>query len=329
MEKVRWGILGAGRIANEFAKGLSVLPDAELVAVGSRSQANADAFGDKYNIPRRHASYEALAKDTGVDAIYVATPHPMHKENTLLCLQGGKAVICEKPFTINAAEAISLVSYAREHGLFLLEAMWTRFLPVMVKVRELLAQRVIGDVRMVQADFGFRTAFNPASRLLAPELGGGALLDVGIYVTSFASMVLGPKAPVRVASLAHLGETGVDEQSAYVLEYDKGALAVLSTAVRTQSANEATILGTDGRIKVHSPFYGSTRLTLSVYGKEEQIIDVPFEGNGFNYEAAELMKGLRAGKTESDTLTLDETVAVMQTLDRIREPWGLKYPSEQ
>ncbi len=329
MNKIRWGILGAGRIANEFVTGLSVLPDAELVAVGSRTQANADAFGDKYHISHRHASYEALANDPDVDAIYVATPHPMHKDNILLCLQHGKAVICEKPFTINAAEATEVVNYAREHKLYLLEAMWTRFLPVMVKVRELLAQGLIGEVRMVSADFGFRAGFNPAGRLFAPELGGGALLDVGIYVTSFASMVLGPKAPVRVASLAQLGETGVDEQSAYVLEYERGTLAVLSTAVRTATANEASILGTDGRIKVHSPFYRSTRITLNVYGKEEQVIDVPFEGNGFNYEAAEVMRGLRDGKTESDTLTLDETVAIMQTLDRVREPWGLKYPSEK
>jgi dihydrodiol dehydrogenase / D-xylose 1-dehydrogenase (NADP) len=328
MDKIHWGILGAGSIANAFATGLSVLPDAELVAVGSRTQANADAFGDKYHIAHRHASYKALANDPDVDAIYVATPHPMHKDNSLLCLQGGKAVICEKPFTINAAEAITLVNYAREHKLYLLEAMWTRFLPVMAKVRELLAQVVIGEVRMVFADFGFRAGFNPAGRLFAPELGGGALLDVGTYVTSFASMVLGPKAPVRVSSLAHLGTTGIDEQSAYVLEYEKGALAVLSSAVRTQSANDASILGTEGRIKVHSPFYRSTRITLSVYGKEEQIIDVPFEGNGFNYEAAEVMRGLRAGKTESDILTLDETVAIMQTLDRVREPWGLTYPSE-
>ena len=326
--KIRWGILGAGRIANDFAHGLSVLQDAELVAVGSRTQANADAFGEKYNIPHRHASYEALAADAAVDAIYVATPHPMHKDNSLLCLQGGKAVLCEKPFTINAKEAIAVVNYAREHKLYLLEGMWTRFQPTMVKVREILAQGIIGEVRMVNADFGFRAGFNPAGRLFAPDLGGGALLDVGIYVTSFASMVLGPKAPQSVVSLAHLGETGVDEQSAFVLQYERGTLAVLTAAVRTQTVVEATIFGTDGKIKVHSPFYRSSRITLSVNGKEDQSFDIAMDGNGFNYEAAELMRGLRAGKTESDGLPLDETIAIMQTLDRVREPWGVKYPTE-
>lgn len=329
MDKVRWGILGAGRIANDFAMGLSVLPDAQLLAVGSRTQENADAFGGKHQIPHRHASYEALAADPEVDVIYVATPHPLHHANSMLCLQSGKAVVCEKPFTINAAEASSLVTYARTHKLFLLEGMWTRFLPVMVKVRELLAQGIIGEVRMVQADFGFRAGFNQAGRLFAPELGGGALLDVGVYVASFASMVLGPKAPLNVVSLAHLGETGVDEQSAFTLEYQNGTLAVLSCATRTASANEATILGTDGRIRVHSPFYHSTSITLTVYGKDEKVIDVPIDGNGFNYEAAEVMRCLRARKTESDVLPLDETVAVMQTLDRVRAPWGLTYPSEK
>ncbi|HEY3291818.1 MAG TPA: Gfo/Idh/MocA family oxidoreductase [Anaerolineae bacterium] len=329
MNKVRWGILGAGRIANDFAMGLSELPDAQLLAVGSRTQENADSFGGKHNISHRYASYEALAADPDVDVIYVATPHPMHHANSMLCLQAGKAVICEKPFTINASEAASLATYARTHKLFLLEGMWTRFLPVMVKVRELLSQGVIGDVRMVQADFGFRANLNPAGRLFAPELGGGALLDVGVYVTSFASMVLGPKAPNHVVSLAHIGETGVDEQTAFALEYQNGTLAVLSCATRTSSANEATILGTTGRIKVHSPFYHSTRLTLSIYGKDDLVIDLPITGNGFNYEAAEVMSCIREGKTESDVLPLDETIAVMQTLDRVRAPWGLTYPTEK
>ncbi|MCL4506822.1 MAG: Gfo/Idh/MocA family oxidoreductase [Chloroflexi bacterium] len=329
MDKIRWGILGTGRIANDFAVGLSHLPDAELVAVGSRTQETADTFGAKYHILHRHASYEAMASDPGVDAIYVSTPHPMHKANSLLCLMGGKAVICEKPFTINAAEAAELITYARQHNLFLLEAMWTRFLPVMAKVRELLSRKAIGDVRAVTADFGFRTNFNPQSRLFAPALGGGALLDVGVYVISFASMVLGPKPPVRVVSLAQLGETGVDEQGSYVLDYGNGVLANLFAAVRTQSAQEAVILGTEGRIRIHSQFYHATRITLTQYGKEDRTIETPFEGNGFNYEAAELMRCLRAGKTESDILPLDETLAVLQTMDQIRKPWGLRYPTEQ
>lgn len=328
MDKIRWGILGTGGIANTFAKGVSVLPDAELVAVGSRKQETADVFANKYNIPHRHASYEALAHDPDVDAIYVCTPHPMHKDAVMVSLKGGKAVLCEKPFTLNAAEALEMITYARQHNLFLMEAMWTRFLPVMGKVRELVAQGVIGDVRAVMADFGFRTDFNPSSRLLAPELGGGALLDVGVYVTSFASMVLGGKVAPRIVSLADLGQTGVDEQSAFILGYPQGRLAMLFCAVRTESPHEAIVMGENGRIKVHAQFYHSTRLTLSVRGKEDQVIDVPYEGNGFNYEIAEVMRCLRAGKLESDILPLDETLAIMQTLDAIRAPWGLKYPTE-
>ena len=329
MDKIRWGILGTGGIANTFATGLSFLPHAELVAVGSRKQETADAFADKYNIPHRHAGYESLASDPGVDAIYVCTPHPMHRDASMLCLQGGKAVLCEKPFTINAAEAQELITYARQHRLFLMEAMWTRFLPLMGKVRELLAQKVIGEVRTVMADFGFRTDFNPSSRLLAPELGGGALLDVGVYTISFASMVLGGKLPSRIAGLADMGGTGVDEQSAYLLGYPNGALAMLFSAVRTDSPHEATILGENGRIKIHASFFNSTRLTLSVNGKEDQVIDAPFEGNGFNYETAEVMRCLRAGKLESDILPLDESLAIMQTMDTLRAPWGLKYPTEK
>jgi predicted dehydrogenase len=329
MEKIRWGILGTGGIANKFAEAVKALPDAELVAVGSRKQETADIFANKHNIPHRHASYELLASDPDVDAIYVCTPHPMHKDASMLSMKGGKAVLCEKPFTLNAAEAQEMITYAREHRVFLMEAMWTRFLPLMGKVRALLAQNAIGDVRAVMVDFGFRTDFDPRSRLLAPELGGGALLDVGVYVTSFASMVLGGKLPPRIVSLADLGQTGVDEQSAFILGYPQGRLAMLYCAVRTESPHEAVIMGENGRIKVHAPFYHSTRLTLSVNGKEDQVVDVPFEGNGFNYETAEVMRCMRAGKLESDILPLDETLAIMQTLDQVRAPWGLKYPTEQ
>jgi predicted dehydrogenase len=326
-DKIRWGILGPGNIAKKFAKGLSVLPDAELVAVGSRTQENADAFGDQFDVPRRHASYEALAADPKVDVIYVATPHPFHKENTILCLEAGKAVLCEKPFAINAAEAKEMIALAREKKLFLMEAMWTRFLPIIVKVRELLAKGVIGEVQMLNADFCFRAEFDPKSRLLAPHLGGGALLDVGIYPISLASMVFG--SPSRVTSLAHLGETGVDERSAYLLGYDGGQLAILSAAIRTDSPREVTLMGTEGKIRIHPEWWCGTTLTLSVEGQENKTIRLPLKKNGYEYEAIEVNERLREGKLESDVMTLDESLSIMQTLDKIREPWGLTYPMEQ
>ena len=324
-DKIRWGILGTGSIAKQFARGLAVLPDAELAAVGSRTQENADKFGDEFDVPRRHASYADLADDANVDAIYVATPHSFHKPNSILCLEAGKAVLCEKPFAINAREAAEMIDAARKKNVFLMEAMWSRFFPVTAKVREWLAEGAIGEVRMLEADFGFGAGFNRESRLFNPELGGGALLDVGVYAVSFASMVLG--APTRVAGLAHLGESGVDEESAMLLGYDKGEIAVLYTAVRINTPQHAFILGRNGRIEMPPQFWKPTRAMLSA-GDRSETIEIEFEGNGYNYEAAEVARCLREGKLESDAMPLDETLSIMKTMDRIREQWGLKYPME-
>lgn len=325
-EKIRWGIIGTGNIARQFARGLTSVPDAELVAVGSRSQESADKFGDMFDVPRRHPTYEALAADRDVDAVYVSTPHSLHMENTLLCLEHGKAVLCEKPFAINAQQAQQMVDKAREKNLFLMEAMWSRYFPLMGKIRDLLADGAIGDVRLVEVDFGFRTAFNPKSRLFDPALGGGALLDVGIYPVSLASMVLGR--PSRVMSMAHLGETGVDEQAAMLFGYEQGEIAVLSTAIRTSTPHVAVINGTLGRITIHAPWWQPTRMLLEVHGREKSEIEMPIKGNGYNYEAMEVGECLRAGKQESAVTPLDETLSVMQTLDEIRTQWGLKYPME-
>jgi len=266
------------------------------------------------------------AEDDQVDAIYVATPHPMHKANTMLCLAAGKAVLCEKPFTINAPDAREVIAFARERGVFLMEAMWTRFLPYMVKLRELLAGGAIGPVRMIAADFGFRAGFDPAGRLFDPNLGGGGLLDVGVYPISLASMILG--APAEIASLAQLGPTGVDEQAAFVFKYAGGEMAVLYTAVRTLTPMEAVIMGADGHIRLHSPWWRGTTMTLHPAGAEPEVIELPPEGNGYNYEAAEVGRCLREGAAESPVMGLDETISVMETLDRIRGQWGMTYPME-
>jgi len=323
---IRWGILGPGAIAQKFATGLKALDDAELVAVGSRSADRAKAFAEKYGAARAHGSYEALAGDDGVDAIYVATPHPMHKGHALLCVDAGKAVLCEKPFTINAADARAVVDAARAKKVFCMEAMWTRFLPPLVRLREMLAAGVIGEVRMVLGDFGFRTGFNPKSRLLDPNLGGGGLLDVGVYPISLASMILG--AADEVAALAEMGETGVDTQAGAVLKYPGGKLAVIATGVRTMTPMEATVLGTDGYIRLHRPWWRGSKMTVHKGDEVVEEIAAAIDGNGYNYEAAEVARCLRAGKTESGIMPLDETVSVMRTLDAIRTQWGLKYPME-
>ena len=266
-----------------------------------------------------------LAEDPDVQVVYIATPHPQHKDAMLLCLNHGKAVLCEKPFTVNAKEAAEVIDLARAKDLFLMEGMWSRFFPGMVRVRELLAAGAIGEARMLQADFGFRTDVNPEGRLFNLALAGGGLLDVGVYPISLASMLFGP--PTDVSGLAQIGETGVDEMAAVSLKYAGGQLASVVTGVRISTPSEATIFGTDGSLKLHAPFWNPVHLTLKAGGKTEEI-DVPFEGEGFNYEAQEVQSCLRAGKTESQVMPLDETLTIMQTLDTLRSQWGLKYPME-
>lgn len=323
----RWGILATGRIAQKFAQGLADAEGAELVAVGSRSQEKADAFADELDIPHRHGSYEALASDPEVDAIYIATPHPFHKDNALLCLSHGKGVLCEKPFTVNADEARAVIAAARDKGVFCMEALWTRFLPALTEARKLVADGAIGEVRMVRADFGFRTGWNPQGRLLNPELAGGGLLDVGVYCVSLASMVFGGAQPQRVAGLAALGATGVDEQAGYVLDYGQGRLAVLASAVRTNTPKAADILGTEGSIRLEPPFFACRRLELTA-GGQTRTIAPEFRGNGYQYQAEEVARCLAEGRTESQVMPLDETLTVIETLDALRAQWGLTYPME-
>ncbi|MDQ3250366.1 MAG: Gfo/Idh/MocA family oxidoreductase, partial [Chloroflexota bacterium] len=247
-------------------------------------------------------------------------------ENTLLCLHGGKAVLCEKPLTINAAEAQEIIQAARRHKLFLMEAMWTRFTPIVQEAHRLIREGAIGPLRMISADFGYRTSFREESRTFDPALGGGALLDVGIYPLSLASMLLGT--PDRIAGLAELGKTGVDEQSAFILGYAGGQLAVLATAVRTSTPHDAVIMGETGMIRIHPPFWIPQKMTLTVAGKPAQEIEMPYTANGYNYEAAEVANCVRAGKLESDIMPLDESLSIMQTMDAIRAQWGLRYPME-
>ncbi len=327
MKTIRWGILGTGGIAQKFSEALDILPDARMTAVGSRTQDSAEAFGAKWNIPHRHGSYAALMDDPEVDAVYIATPHTLHRENALGCLSAGKAVLCEKPFTINARQAEEVVALARKKRIFLMEAMWTRYFPIFVKIRSLLAEGALGEVRQVQADFGIRPAFDPKSRLFDPALGGGALLDLGVYPVSLASMVFG-EVPRRLVSAATLGSTGVDEQSAAIMEYSAGRLAVVSCSLRFTSPQEAHIIGTGGRIRIHRPWWFANTITLTRSGQAEEEISMPYLGNGYAHEALEVMDCLRSGKLESGVMPLEETLHIMQTLDAIRGEWGLKYPEE-
>jgi len=324
-EKTRWGILGTGRICRSFAEGLAVIPEAELVAVGSRTMEAAAGFAGTFKARRAHGTYEALAHDPQVDAIYIGTPHPLHCENTILCLEAGKAVLCEKPFAMHEREARRMVETARRTKRFLMEAMWTHFLPAVVRAFELVGKGAMGDLRMVHADFGFRAPFDPKGRLFDPALGGGSLLDVGVYPVSLATRLLGE--PTRIQSSATLGKTGVDEQAAMLLEYEGGRQAVLSSAVRTETSHAAWISGSEGRIKIEAPFWKGQRLLVSSGGKEEAI-DLPFEGNGYPHQAREVMRCLGEGLVESPRMTHEFSLLVMRTLDRIRVPWGIRYPAD-
>ncbi len=324
--KIRWGILSTGSIAKKFAAGLKSSPQAELVAVGSRRKETADAFADEFDIPRRHASYPSLVADAEVDAIYVATPHPMHHDDAILCLEAGKAVLCEKPFAMNELQSREMMEVAERCGIFLMEAMWTRFLPYYRKMRELIADGAIGEVRTVLADFGFRAGVNPEGRLFSPALGGGGLLDVGVYTVALANDLLGE--PEQVAALADIGTTGIDEQAACVLKYGGGRLASLFSAVRTSTPMEATVLGTEGHIRLEGPWWRGEKFTLCRAGKDAEQFHLPLVGNGYNYEADEVNRCLLQGRTQSETVPHADTLRTMRTLDRIRKQVGLTYPME-
>jgi predicted dehydrogenase len=362
METTRWGILGTGRIARLFAQGLQAAPGAELVAVGSRSAESAAAFLADVGSPdaRAHASYQDLAQDEGVDIVYIASPHIHHKDNALLCLEGGRAVLVEKPFTVNAAEAHEVLDLARSKGLFCMEAMWMRFSPTMAKLRETLESGAIGQVRMIDASLGFFNDFDPEDRLFDKDLGGGSLLDLGVYPISFIMSLLGK--PSQVSSTATKYESGVDEQAAVILTFDDDTIGVATCSLKAGQRNTAIIYGDKGSIEVgpltmptwmrvskfQRRFTGDSTgvsndgivdklrkvdLLKKVYGKVKEIVDtdrvrVGIDGNGYNYEAVEAGVRLAAGEIESPVMSHGATLDVMNVLDGIRAEWGLTYPGE-
>ena len=326
-EKIKWGIISTGHISGKFAEALEILPDAELVAVASRTQESANKFAQEHNIPRAYATYQELADDPDIDVVYIGTPHTFHLENSVMCMRKGKSVLCEKALTINAEEAREMVRVAREENVFLMEAMIPRQVPLLKKVMQWIKDGRIGEVRMVKASRCARGEFTHGARQLNPELGGGSLLDVGVYVISFAFQVLG-KAPIEAMGLSHIGEIGSDEQGVAVLKYDKGEIADLSFALRTEAVNEAYILGTEGYIKVHDLFAVPTKASLYIDRKEVEVIEEPIVGNALNYEAEEVMRCMREGLKESPFMPLEESIQIMEVMDKIRKPWGLVYSND-
>lgn len=367
-QPIRWAVLGTGAIARSFVEDLRLLPDAVLIAACSRDAGRGRAFLDAYAAPGRgkvYTSVEDLARDGDIDVVYVATPHSRHKVDCITCLEAGRAVLCEKPFAVDVDEARAIVEVARRTGKFCMEAMWMRFHPLIAKVGELIHSGRLGRVRYLTADFGYPTPYDPEGRFFNPALGGGALLDRGVYPLSLAQMLLGN--PSDIYGRAALAPSGVDEQETSLLTYPSGAQATLTSSLRSRLRNEALIVGTAGTIRIHEPFFAPTRVSLTphqelvgstphkedsrpggwksklkrsplarrvvngiakpmlrVLKNESTVFTEYVPGGGYQFEAAEVMRRLRAGETESPIMSLDDTIAVMETVSALRRSWATK-----
>jgi len=323
----RWGILGTGGIATAFARDLSYLNNHIVAAVGSRSLQSAEDWAMEFPGCRAYGSYEDLVNDPNIDAIYIATPHTFHAENSILALTAGKPVLCEKPFAVNARESSAMRDAAKDNGVALMEAMWTRYLPHVYTIRELLASGVIGNVVTVEADHGQRLADYANPRHWEPELGGGALLDLGIYPISFAHMVLG--IPDKITASASFTDKGVDAQTAAILDYKSGAQAIVSTTLSAKTSNRATISGELGRIEVDTVFYNPTSIRLIMHDGTTTEYPNKYVGHGLREQAQYFSELVQRGALDSELLSLDESIAIMHTLDEIRKQIGLTYPTER
>ncbi|MFE9576284.1 Gfo/Idh/MocA family protein [Nocardia sp. NPDC006044] len=323
--KIRWGILATGNIAKTFVGDLTLLPDAEVVAVASRTGTAARAFAAEHGIPRAYGQWEELVDDSDVDVVYVATPHAAHHAATALCLDAGKAVLCEKPLTLDAVQAMDLFERARAAGVFLMEAMWTRCVPAIVRLRELLAAGAIGEPRLVSADFSVDFDAGPGHRVRNPAMGGGSLLDVGIYPLTIARIALG--APDSVDARAVLTPEGVDETTAVTLTHSTGALAVLTSSIAVDGPCTATLSGTGGRIEMRRDFFAPNGFHIYRGADPVEYIEAPLIGRGMAHEAIEVHRCLRQGLLESPLVPWAETLDVLRTMDAIRARIGVVYPS--
>lgn len=325
MKQVRWGILSTGKIARAFAEALKLTPAGVLAGVGSRSLGSAEAFCAEFG-GTPYGSYEELAAAPDIDAIYIGTPHPMHAANAMLALEGGKAVLCEKPFTMNRREAEQVIALARSRKLFLMEAMWTRFLPAFEEARRIIDSGEIGRVHQVVADFGFFADVSPEHRLVNPDLGGGALLDLGIYPLSASAFLLGPVESVTAQAVL---QNGVDAQTAFTLKHANGGLSIGTASMRSRSPVELVVSGEKGYLRLHSRFHRAPAITVDSDASGSRTIDTPYLGNGYVHEILEVQRCLREGLLESPRMPLDETLALMGVMDEIRSQVGLRYASDR
>jgi len=325
-ETFNWALVGSGGITNSFLAGLKAT-NGNPAAIVSRSLERAKDFASRNGIEKFFDNYDRMLEDKTIDIVYIGTPHTSHRDFSVRALKAGKAVLCEKPSAINAVELRSMILAAQENNSFFMEAIWTLFLPPLVKVRKWLSGELIGEVKMVQANFGYNTHFDPKNRFFDLNLGGGALLDAGIYPLSIISMVFGGKKPLDIKSQLFFGETGTDEEDAVILSYGGSRIAFAAAATRTEMTNDAWIYGTRGMIHIPD-FLRARTARLLLNGKDEYFYQPDFISNGYNYEAQAVMNCLREGKVESPVITWDESMVLMETMDTIRSQWNYRYPCE-
>ncbi len=323
-----WGIIGLGKIARQFADDLRLLPNARLHAVASTSGERAEAFAAEFGAAHAFGRYEDMVHCPDLDVVYVATPHPFHCENTLLCLENGLPVLCEKPFAMNMAEARRMVAAARRNRVFLMEALWTRFIPSIEQVFQMVEQGEIGELHTIKADLGFKMPFDPASRVFNKSLGAGSLLDLGIYPALLALSFFGKPDAENICAAATFTATDVDESCAFTFQYPPGRLAICHSTIAANTSLGAHLYGTEGTIFLHPRWHHTQKISISRYdGRQESFrdIDIPYLGRGYCYEAAHVMQCLENEMLESETVPLDFTLDLAETLEIIREKVGLMY----
>ena len=326
MKSFNWGILGPGGIARAFARDLQLLEGHSLAAVSSRTLSNAQDFAHTFG-GTAYGSYQELVSDPNVDAVYVATPHPAHKENVVLALNAGKHVLCEKPFSVNAAEAQEMIETAQNNHVALMEAMWSRFLPHYAQVRHIIASGVLGQILTIHADHGQRLADQNIPRLVQPELAGGALLDLGIYPVSFAHMILGN--PTSITARGVMTDQGVDAQTSMIFDYDNGAQAILNTTMIEQTPCRAMVAGVNGWLEIDRVFYTPTTMRVTLYDGSVTNYPNTYSGNGLREQAEVFKQLVLSGEQQSNLLTWKDSLDIMNTLDTVRDQIGLIYPFEK
>jgi Predicted dehydrogenases and related proteins len=323
-KKIKWGILSTGWIAHKFATALQVADNSELYAVGSRTIGTAKKFAGEFHIPKAYGSYEELVNDPAVDVVYIGTPHNLHLENTLLAFQHQKHVLCEKPLGVNRTEVVRMIEKAKEKNLFLMEALWSRFLPNIIKTKELIDAGEIGDVKLMTAFFSIISDHGPEHRHYSIDLCGGTILDTGIYNIFLSLLLLGK--PKSISAIAGLGEQGGDNSCSYTFKYDKDVLSVMYSSFFADPAVVAEIHGTKGKIVLDHLWFCPGKVKLTYRDGREKIFEFNFKGNGYEYEAIETAKCILAGKTQSDLWSWNDSIQLISVMDSIRKECGIVYP---